>query len=200
MPAYLVGPVTLPITEMTLLCNRCLQKGHLSYGCPNDVKCRRCKENGHTADKCVYLQEHRVSQWKQQRADNPTDKMDTNPVQDALDTFMTAVIQDNKKTRQPTPTDQNDNSPTKDQTAATQDHTDQNNDSHTKDQPEATQDNSALTDSDDDRHSVMTANASTDDDSTTDGQNTLTNTEDNSTTDSAPSSMLTSPDVQETKR
>ena len=181
MPAYLVGPVMLPITEMTLFCDRCLQRGHLIYGCPNDVKYRRCKENGHTADKCVYLQENRVSQWKQQRADNPTDKMDTNPVQDAVDTFMTSVIQDNTKTKQRTPTDQN-------------------NDSPTTDQPDATQGNSALTNSDSDKHSVMTTNASTDDDSTTDGQNTSTNTEDNSTTDSAPSSTPNSPDVQETKQ
>ena len=48
MPAYLVGPVTLPITEMTLFCDRCLQTGHLIFDCPNDVKCRRCRENGHT--------------------------------------------------------------------------------------------------------------------------------------------------------
>ena len=122
MPAYLVGPVTLPITEMTLFCDRCLQKGHLSYGCPNDVKCCRCKENGHTADKCVYLQEHRVSQRKQQRADTPTDKPTTNPVHDAVDTFMTSVIHAEKTRQKPAPTDQTNDSTMKEQPETTRQH------------------------------------------------------------------------------
>ena len=185
MPAYLVGPVTLPITEMTLFCDRCLQKGHLIYGCPNDVKCRRCKENGHTADKCVYLQESRVSRWKQ-RAENPTDqtdtnKMTTNPVQDAVDAFMTVVVRDDLKKRQRAKTEHTDDNPT-------------------QDLPDNTQDNNTLTNSDEDKQSVATTNESTHDDSTTDGHNTSTNTEDNSTMDSAPSSTPTSPDVQETRQ
>ena len=77
MPAYQIGPLELPMSDIRLYCENCLEEGHLQYGCENAVVCRRCDEKGHTSEKCEFIHQQRKDAWPISRKDANTAQQNT---------------------------------------------------------------------------------------------------------------------------
>jgi hypothetical protein len=51
-PVMVTSASTMPVSCQPLRCVKCLQDGHLVYGCANEGRCTKCTKTGHQAREC----------------------------------------------------------------------------------------------------------------------------------------------------
>lgn len=52
IPAWIKQQSHQPLANFKLKCKRCLQEGHLHYGCEKQIRCFKCKKEGHQGREC----------------------------------------------------------------------------------------------------------------------------------------------------
>jgi hypothetical protein len=51
--AWVKAPSHLPLSMLELKCSKCLETGHLQFGCEEDPRCYRCRQTGHIGRDCT---------------------------------------------------------------------------------------------------------------------------------------------------